>query len=178
MSDQEIDGQKYYVLLQFERPVILNTGALYIASKLDTDIHANICRLAFYGNILWSFTDKNYVENDLQNLKIFKIKNKEGIVERVSNEYEVIAKNLFKKETNIQNFVGLKVSLSTGEEGFIDGCFGQSGKVKIRIPSGIKDQNLLTKFKRANNDKSNTQIKVLLQFKRFIYDSHKKMIQI
>lgn len=177
MSDEDIDRKKFYVLLEFERPVILNSGALYIASKLDSDINAKICRLAFYGNVLHAFTDKSYVESDLQNLKIFKIKTKEGIVERIANEYEVIGKHLFKKETNIQNFVGLKVTLSTGEEGFIDGCFGQSGKVKIRIPSGIKDQNLITKSKLVMNN-PNTQIKILLQFKRFIYDSHKKMIQI
>lgn len=179
MTNEDMTRNKYYVLLQFERPVVLNCGALYIASKLDTDIHSNVCRLAFYGNILSIFSDKNYVQNDLPNLKIFKIKNKEGIVERIANEYEIIGKNLFKKETNIQNFVGLKVSLSTGEEGFIDGCFGQSGKVKIRIPSGIKDHNLMTKTKRVNSDNTfNTQIKISLQFKRFIYDSHKKMIQI
>lgn len=46
----------------------------------------------------------------------------------------MIGRSLFKKETNIQIFVGLKVKLSTGEDGIIDGGFGQSGKFKIRIP--------------------------------------------
>lgn len=49
------------------------------------------------------------------------------------NAYEVIGKNLWKKETNIAPFLNLKVTLSTGEQGFIEGSFGQSGKVKIRI---------------------------------------------
>ena len=54
-------------------------------------------------------------------------------VERLNNDYEVIGKNMFKKETNLQCFVGLKVSLSTGEVGSLDGTFGQSGKFKIRL---------------------------------------------
>lgn len=52
------------------------------------------------------------------------------------DDYSVIGRSLFKKETNIQIFVGLKVKLSTGEDGIIDGGFGQSGKFKIRIPGG------------------------------------------
>ena len=57
----------------------------------------------------------------------------EGVVERMSSPYEIIGKNLFKKETNIQLFVNLKVTLSTGETGLIEGHFGQSGKLKIRF---------------------------------------------
>lgn len=47
--------------------------------------------------------------------------------------FEVIGKNLLKKETSIQLFINLKVVLSTGEVGVIEGSFGQSGKVKIRV---------------------------------------------
>lgn len=50
------------------------------------------------------------------------------------DDHSVIGRSLFKKETNIQLFVGLKVSLSTGELGVIDSAFGQSGKFKIHIP--------------------------------------------
>lgn len=45
----------------------------------------------------------------------------------------MIGRSLFKKETNLQLFVGLKVTLSTGETGVIEGGFGQSGKYKIRV---------------------------------------------
>uniref|UniRef100_A0A6I8RZ53 Eukaryotic elongation factor, selenocysteine-tRNA-specific n=1 Tax=Xenopus tropicalis TaxID=8364 RepID=A0A6I8RZ53_XENTR len=54
---------------------------------------------------------------------------------KVNDDYCIIGRSLFKKETNIQLFVGLKVKLSTGEDGVIEGSFGQSGKFKIRIPS-------------------------------------------
>lgn len=53
---------------------------------------------------------------------------------QVMDDYSVIGRSLFKKETNIQLFVGLKVQLSTGEQGIIDSAFGQSGKFKIHIP--------------------------------------------
>lgn len=51
----------------------------------------------------------------------------------MTDDYTVIGRNLFKKETNLQIFVGLKVTLSTGETGVIEGGFGQSGKFKIRV---------------------------------------------
>lgn len=31
-------------------------NSLIIASKLDTDLEANICRIAFYGNILFNYS--------------------------------------------------------------------------------------------------------------------------
>ena len=70
----------------------------------------------------------------MAHLKVFKVKKREGVVERMSSQYEIIGKNMFKKETNLQPFVNLKVTLSTGEVGVIESSFGLSGKVKIRIP--------------------------------------------
>lgn len=57
-----------------------------------------------------------------------------GVWGQVMDDHSVIGRSLFKKETSIQLFVGLKVHLSTGELGVIDSAFGQSGKFKIRIP--------------------------------------------
>jgi hypothetical protein len=51
----------------------------------------------------------------------------------MTSSCEVIGKNLVKKETNVQPFINLKVTLSTGEIGIIEGSFGQSGKIKIRF---------------------------------------------
>uniref|UniRef100_A0A3Q3K257 Selenocysteine-specific elongation factor n=1 Tax=Monopterus albus TaxID=43700 RepID=A0A3Q3K257_MONAL len=124
---------KQWALLEFERPVTCPLLCLVIGSKLDTDIHANACRLAFQGRLLQGFEDKSYAETALPRLRIYKSKQKEGQVERVTDDYTVIGRNLFKKETNLQLFVGLKVTLSTGESGVIEGGFGQSGKFKIRV---------------------------------------------
>ncbi|NWQ81006.1 SELB factor, partial [Columbina picui] len=126
--------RQQWALLEFEKPVTCPKLCLVIGSKLDTDIHANTCRLAFHGVLLQGMEDKNYTETFLPKLKVYKLKHKEGQVERVMDDYSVIGRSLFKKETNIQIFVGLKVQLSTGEDGIIDGGFGQSGKFKIRIP--------------------------------------------
>uniref|UniRef100_UPI00398F1D43 selenocysteine-specific elongation factor isoform X4 n=1 Tax=Pristiophorus japonicus TaxID=55135 RepID=UPI00398F1D43 len=127
--------RQQWALLEFEKPVTCPKLCLVIGSKLDTNIHANTCRLAFHGVLLEGFEEKNYAEDSLPKLKIFKLKHKEGQVERVSDDYSVIGRSLFKKETNMQLFVGMKVNLSTGEAGVIEGGFGQSGKFKIRIPA-------------------------------------------
>lgn len=57
-----------------------------------------------------------------------------GRAVQVLDDHSVIGRSLFKKETNIQLFVGLRVHLSTGELGVIDSAFGQSGKFKVHVP--------------------------------------------
>nr|XP_015203752.1 PREDICTED: selenocysteine-specific elongation factor isoform X2 [Lepisosteus oculatus] len=130
----EAPDPEQWALLEFEKPVTCPPLCLVIGSKLDTDIHANTCRLAFHGRLLCGFEDRGYAETELPRLRIYKTKQREGQVERVTDDYTVIGRNLFKKETNLQLFVGLKVTLSTGETGVIEGGFGQSGKFKIRVP--------------------------------------------
>ncbi|KAJ8370555.1 hypothetical protein SKAU_G00105830 [Synaphobranchus kaupii] len=181
-----------WALLEFERPVTCPSFCLVIGSKLDTDIHANACRLAFQGRLLEGFEDKGFLESALPRLKVFKTKQRQGLVERVTDDYTVIGRNLFKKETNLQLFVGLKVRLSTGEEGVIEGGFGQSGKFKIRVLEGLgaEAKQLLSstskkKTKGGNKTepvkeeaKTDSQpIGISLSFKRYVFDPHKKMVQ-
>lgn len=200
-QDEYVVGQKdagagndpeQWALLEFERPVTCPSLCLVIGSKLDTDIHANACRLAFQGRLLEGFEEKSYTETTLPRLRIYKTKHKEGQVERVTDDYTVIGRSLFKKETNLQLFVGLKVKLSTGEAGIIEGGFGQSGKFKIRIPEGLtpETKQLLsssTKKKgkggkgepvKEEEPKTDSQpISINLSFKRYVFDPHKKMVQ-
>ncbi|XP_053725173.1 selenocysteine-specific elongation factor isoform X1 [Synchiropus splendidus] len=192
-SSAEADPEQW-ALLEFERPVTCPTLCLVIGSKLDSDIHANACRLAFQGRLLHGFEDKTYAETALQRLRIYKTKHKEGQVERVTDDYTVIGRNLFKKETNLQIFVGLKVTLSTGESGLIEGSFGQSGKFKIRIQEGLHpDTKRLfatapkkkgkegTKDGQPNEKESKPEsqpVSIHLHFKRYIFDPHKKMVQL
>uniref|UniRef100_A0A8D1WZ63 Selenocysteine-specific elongation factor n=2 Tax=Sus scrofa TaxID=9823 RepID=A0A8D1WZ63_PIG len=126
--------RQQWALVEFEKPVTCPRLCLVIGSRLDADIHANTCRLAFHGVLLHGLEDKNYAESCLPKLRVYKLKHKHGVVERVMDDYSVIGRSLFKKETNIQLFVGLKVHLSTGELGVIDSAFGQSGKFKVHIP--------------------------------------------
>uniref|UniRef100_A0A3B5MXY9 Selenocysteine-specific elongation factor n=1 Tax=Xiphophorus couchianus TaxID=32473 RepID=A0A3B5MXY9_9TELE len=180
-----------WALLEFERPVTCPALCLVIGSKLDTDIHANACRLAFQGRLLHGFEDKSYAETSLPQLRIFKTKHKEGQVERVTDDYSVIGRSLFKKETNLQLFVGLKVTLTTGESGVIEGGFGQSGKFKIRIQEGLRPETkqLLSSKKKGKSGskgglaceeepKTESQpVGIHLHFKRYVFDPHKKMVQ-
>lgn len=181
-----------WALLEFERPVTCPSLCLVIGSKLDTDIHANACRLAFQGRLLQGFEEKNYTETGLPRLRIYKTKQKEGQVERVTDDYTVIGRSLFKKETNLQLFVGLKVTLSTGESGVIEGGFGQSGKFKIRIQEGLLAEtkqllNSSTKKKGKSGAKGpsgeeeprgeSQPVSIHLNFKRYVFDPHKKMVQ-
>ncbi|XP_060600172.1 selenocysteine-specific elongation factor-like [Ruditapes philippinarum] len=183
---------KQYALVQFEKPMTCQNSALVIGSKLDTDIHANVCRIAFHGKLLLGMTDPKYSETILPKIKAYKTKVKEGLVERVMDEYTVIGKNMFKKETNIATFTGLKITLSTGEAGMIEGGFGQSGKIKIRIPGGLPPEIVKRyaggkkKSKGKGSEESANQdedvsdkepIKIFLTFKRYIYDPEKKMKQ-
>lgn len=94
----------------------------------------------------------------------------------------------------------MRVSLSTGEVGFIEGGFGQSGKAKIRVPAGLNEKTATqletiaaAKKKRkppamkevvglpSEGDTRPTEgqapIRVMLTFKRYVYDPQKKMIQ-
>ncbi|XP_077460021.1 selenocysteine-specific elongation factor isoform X2 [Stigmatopora argus] len=185
-----------WALLEFERPVTCPLLCLVIGSKLDTDIHANACRLAFHGRLLHGFEDKAYAETGLPRLLIYKTKHKEGQVERVTDDYTLIGRNLFKKETNLQIFVGLKVTLSTGETGIIEGGFGQSGKFKIRVQEGLRPETkqLLSsttskkKGKGGGKEAGNTNeeepktdnhhVYIHLDFKRYVFDPHKKMVQL
>ncbi|XP_022262020.1 selenocysteine-specific elongation factor isoform X5 [Canis lupus baileyi] len=128
--------RQQWALVEFEKPVTCPRLCLVIGSRLDADIHANTCRLAFHGVLLHGLEGKDYAESFLPRLNVYKLKHKHGLVERVMDDHSVIGRSLFKKETNIQLFVGLKVHLSTGELGIIDSAFGQSGKFKIHIPAG------------------------------------------
>ena len=124
--------KNYYLLIDFtdqinEQSVLCTPNSLVIGSKLDTDIHLNQCRIAFYGHVLYSFMNKDFHSNgELTKLKVYKNKSKEGIIERMVDSYTVIGRSLFKKETNLDLFLNLKVELSTGETGMIEGmnlCF-------------------------------------------------------
>lgn len=173
MADETNDG-KHFALIEFEHPVLVYENMLLIASKLDTE-QTNVCRLAFYGNISLnnSSTEKNSKEIFLQKLKIYKEKSREGIVQRFVNDGEVIVANLFKKETDRSKFERMKCKLSTGEIGIIAGAFGQSSKVRVQFNSPLNPSSI----ELIKNSKGNESVKVILEFKKFIFDKNHRMMQ-
>ena len=137
--------------------------------------------MAFEGQLLLPITSEKYKTEDLPRLKVFKIKEKTGIVERANNDQELIGKNMFKKETNIHLFDGFKVSLSSpiSMVGSIDGPFGQSGKFKIRLSQPLTDEakSLLggSKKKKSEDKVPGVEVKILMTFKKYVFT--KKMAQ-
>ena len=174
-------SHRHFALLEFERLVPVLPDCILIGSRLDTDINVNMCRLAFHGRVVWTPSDKeNYLKSELPKLKVYKIKSKSGFVERASNEQEVIVRDLFKKETNVNLFSGLTAELSTGERGTIEGSFGQSGKVKVRVMEGLK-QETLTRVGTGGKKKAEVKgepVEVTLTFKKYVFDPSKKIMKV
>lgn len=174
VSDDSPDSNYNFALIEFEHPVLVFDNMLLIASKLDTE-QTNVCRLAFHGNILLnnSSIDKSGKQDFLQRLKIYKEKSREGIVQRLVNEGEIIVGNLFKKETDRSKFEKMKCKLSTGEVGVIAGAFGQSSKVRVQFSTPLSSSTIDV----IKNSKGVDSVKVILEFKKFIFDKNHKMVQ-
>ena len=68
-----------------------------IGSKLDADISAKNCRLAFYGRIVKVLKK----DEGLEQFKIAKPKQRMGGIEKVVDTYTLLGKDLFSKETPI-----------------------------------------------------------------------------
>jgi len=74
---------------------------------------------------------------------------KQGVVDRVEEQgggpgggVQVIGRGLFKKEVDMSQFAGLRVSLGEGgPEGVITGAFGKSGKFKVCFPATNSEQS-------------------------------------
>ena len=181
-SDHEaVPGETQLALLEFERLIPVVPGCVLIGSRLDTDINTSMCRLAFHGKAIWLARDKvDYMKNELGKLKVFKNKSKEGIVERAVNEQEVIVKDLFKKETNIELFAGLSVKLSSGETGTLEGSFGQSGKVKVRVMQGLEKETIarVGTGKKKGEQQQGEPVLATINFKRYVFDKEKKIIKV
>lgn len=109
-----------WALLDFERPVTCPSLCLVIGSKLDTDIHANACRLAFQGFLLQGFEDKAYAVTSLPRLRIYKTKHKEGQVERVSG-HSISVFIFFYLKCSAHTFA-LTITLCSSWLCFIVGC--------------------------------------------------------
>ncbi|CAM4758141.1 unnamed protein product [Rotaria magnacalcarata] len=141
-SEHSTENKHIYALIELESPIACQLQSIMIGSRLDTDIHANTCRLAFYGHVLDGFIDTDYLNKELPSkLRVYKRKEKVGFIDRVVDDQTIIGKDLFQKETNINTFVNFKVELTPrGEQGFIESSFGQSGKFKVRFMNGLSNE--------------------------------------
>lgn len=201
LKEELLDERHCFMLLQFEKPIFAVPQSLIIGARLEMDINSHACRLAFWGTLAHQISEKNYEKNFLPHLRIFKQKERKGTIERIVKDDTVIVKNLIKKETNAQVFVGLSVVLSSGEKGVIESTFGKSGKLNIHvqgqytekheeihfisvinnalITDGLKPETI-ARYKgqgTKRGEAQNAPVDVTLKFKRYVFDSQKKMVQ-
>jgi selenocysteine-specific elongation factor len=158
------DCPDQWAVLHFEQPVPCALPAVGIGSHLDAATTSASCRLAFHGLMLRAISN-----DELRALKIFKRKYKEGQIERVQDATTVICKNLFKPGTDMNLFVGMSVQLGeSGPVGRIDGTFGKT-KFKCVFPENERGlEGMQEACKKA---------KLVLRYKRFVFDAQKRMIQ-
>ena len=152
----------HWARLEFLTPVYCPMDSLVIGSRLDSEVNANACRLAFSGRLVERCDDIK----DNGRLKTYTKKEKIGIVNRLGDpykrtddgkivRYEVYGSDLFKKETNMTQFVGLLVHTDNGDIGSIQSSFGTSGQFRVRFPGGTdvcEGESLYLRFKRYAND--------------------------
>lgn len=161
-----------FAMVEFQKPIIVIPNFLLVASKLDMDLHSNNCRLAFWGRV--QIPTGVFIAKDsfLAGLRVFKEKSKEGRIQRIINQHEIIVDHMFKRDTNRQMFVGLKIFLTSGESGVIDSTFGSTTKVKVRLSDcGLKTETI----EQYKIDK--VDVKVILKFKKFLFQTETKIFQ-
>jgi len=153
-----------WAVLQFESPVPCALPAVGIGSHLDAATTSASCRLAFHGLMLRAITT-----DELRALRIFKCKSKEGQVDRVQDDTTVICKGLFKPGTDMNMFIGMRVQLGDdGPIGHIDSTFGKTKFKCVFPPTDRGIEGLQDACHKA---------KLLLNYKRFVFDPQKRMIQ-
>jgi selenocysteine-specific elongation factor len=177
----------HWALLDFQTPVYCPLQSLVIGSRLDaavdssgntkgvpdagqdSSLSASSCRLAFCGRLVERIDPKQ----DVSRIRWYTPKEKQGKVFRLGDpykrqdddkvvSYEIFGDDLFKKETLLKPFLGMKLVTPQGDVGEIKGAFGTSGKFRVHFPAGtqVREGEVLR-----------------MPFKRFMHDPEKKMRQ-
>jgi selenocysteine-specific elongation factor len=155
-----------FVLLEFDAPVVCPNGVQLIGSRLDLNNETTFtCRIGFYGKVCRVFSAQEAVALPV---KLFKHKEKVGAVDRIMPNGEMIGRGLFKRDTDITLFLGLKVTVRNtgGEElsGVIDSSFGKTGKFKVI-------------FRTGTGETCKAGDAIVLKFKKYVGTSSKKIVQ-
>ncbi|OMJ16622.1 Selenocysteine-specific elongation factor, partial [Smittium culicis] len=128
IGDNKNSFSNYFVLLDWKSPVYIPSSSTVIASKLDTDLAAGVCRLAFYGTPQYLISDKEYPKWNSSSLNLFRIKEKFGKINRIVDENNLIGNEMF-LNSSVASFVDFSVDVLNAS-GIIEGTFGQGDKFK------------------------------------------------
>jgi len=177
--DKDHPKGSQFALLEFTKPVTCQHQCTIIGSKLDIDWEANnkMCRLIFSGKMLEA-VDFVKAPEMKEKLQIYKIKQRVGGIDRVTDEHNLIGNALFSKETDMSPFVGMTVRLDSGQKGKIEGSFGKGGKFKVHFPEPlpVPEEAKEAGGKKGKGPKIDS--KLTLEFKKFVFASNKKaMVQ-
>ncbi|ODM98324.1 Selenocysteine-specific elongation factor [Orchesella cincta] len=180
LSPEEKGEKTFFAVLEFDHPVTTLQHVKIIGSNLQIPPNSNECRLAFYGEVERSCQIKDK-SNFLAQIKIYKIKKRQGILDRVTNSRTVIVRGLHQKSSNIDHLLGCKIDLSFGPEsestvvqGTIESRFGQTDKLRVNLNEDLSDIQM-DKCKQK-------QVEVSLVHKKYVFkeegvNSAKKLIQ-
>ena len=148
----------------FEEPVTAPSDSLIIGARLDADLNTSSCRIALSGHIVATLDPGD--PSQLQRLKIYKLKCREGSIERIESDgCTAVCRGMFSKDSDLSRFVGMAVKGPQGEVGTLEGSFGKSGKFKVRFTQGLMQS--LEKGQLGT---------IVLEFKRYIFDTDKRRI--
>jgi selenocysteine-specific elongation factor len=151
-----------FAVVTFDRPITVMMNSLLIASHLDTDIHANVCRLAVEGRLV-----QLHADDWRSAVKAVRWKSKRIQIDRILDQRTCIAKGLARPRedlahdkkamgaqlgADVMKFVGASVHYVVvnrpGEApvdmasappadavvGKVEAPFGKTGKVRIVFP--------------------------------------------
>jgi selenocysteine-specific elongation factor len=152
-----------FAYLRFDNNLLMPPDMVALGSKIDFDVSHKSNRIAFYGKMV----DK-VVEGDMKKLKVYKMKTKSGNILRMVDERLAVVKGLFKKDSNVDDFIGKKVTIleSNGKiEGNIQCQFGQAGKVKVMFNENVKDLKLKNN---DNNEIDFNSFTIQLEYKKYV----------
>lgn len=140
LTHAEVIAEDKVVLayLIYQKPLFILPHSFYIGSRLDLHAESKLCRIAFSGV---SFVDLERVESNTDpfQVKLLSEKKKIGVLEKRFDDYTIIIKDMFKKETNMTLFMGKEVFSEDGKFlGKLSATFGSSGKVKMTLPNTIE----------------------------------------
>lgn len=134
----EEDGNYVLAYLRFPKPLYLLQNSFVLGSRFDFQIDKKNCRIAFSGVSIKEYSE--HLADDA--LKLYVTKVKKGEIEKFFDNYTVIVKSIFKKETNISTFLNKEVKIDDlGLVGKISGSFGSSGKVKVTFNKNVKEEH-------------------------------------
>lgn len=172
---ESIDGVAgsylHWAFLDFRStPIYCPMDTLVIGSRLDlaakessgTGSDVTSCRIAFSGRVVTAVD----ATKDMDRIRLYTTKERRGVIAKLGDafkrsddnkivRYEVFGADLFKKETNMKVFIGMKVATEQGDIGVIKSSFGTMGRIRVVFPAGTEAKEgdaLIIRFKRYGND--------------------------